>query len=291
MNYITECSMIPEPIFRRLEQIKHIVLDLDGTIYTGETIFSYTIDFLDTLGRLGISYSFLTNNSSKSSSDHLTKLQAMGVNVSLENLFTSADATIYFINTHYPEWRRLFILGTPSLIAQFESSGFIVLDENSKEDPDALLVSFDTSLTYAGLCRAAWWAKQGKPYITTNPDLVCPSDEEVVLIDCGAIALCLEAATGRRPDKVLGKPQAEILTGLIASKNMEVNQVAMVGDRIYTDMLTAHNAGSLGILVLSGEADLDDVNESPISLDLILPSIKELGQLMLKVHGAKIEII
>jgi len=287
MNYITDCSEVPEYIFESLQHIKHIVLDMDGTIYSGNTLFPYTIDFLDTLKRVGISYSFLTNNSSKGKSDHLLKLATMGVKVSSEDLFTSADATIGFLETHYPLSKRLFVLGTPSLIAQFEKRGFIVLDGAPNEDPDALIVSFDTSLTYDRLCRAAWWVKKGKPYFSTNPDLTCPTDQDVVLVDCGAICLCIEAATGRKPDKVLGKPQADMLTGIIASKNMQANQVAMVGDRIYTDIFTARNAGSFGILVLSGEAVLDDINDklSSNELDLVVPSIKELGELMLSVHN------
>ncbi|WP_398453311.1 HAD-IIA family hydrolase [Sphingobacterium thalpophilum] len=288
MSYITDCSKVPGSVFEALQQIKHLILDLDGTVYTGNTIFPYTIDFLKTLRRLDISYSFFTNNSSKGSFDHLSKLRAMGIHVSPEGLFTSSDATIHFILTHYPHWKRLFILGTPSLVAQFEKRGFIILDETSEEDPDALIVSFDTTLTYAKLCRAAWWAKQGKPYLSTNPDLVCPSDQDVVLVDCGAICQSIEAATGRRPDRILGKPHPEILRELINSKKMQVNQVAIVGDRIYTDMLAAHNVGSFSILVLSGETDLVDLSGSSIKIDVIVPSVKELGQLMTYVHEHEI---
>ena len=49
----------------QLEKIKHVALDMDGTIYLGDTLFPYTIDFLDKLKRMGISYSFLTNNPPK----------------------------------------------------------------------------------------------------------------------------------------------------------------------------------------------------------------------------------
>lgn len=286
MHYIKDSSNIPNHIFENLQKIKHVVLDLDGTIYAGNTLFPYTIGFLDTLLNLGVGFSFLTNNSSMGKSEHLLKLRTIGLNVSEEDLVTSVDATLHFIKSHHPLWRRLFLLGTPSLITQFEKSGFIILDENSNEEPDALIVSFDTSLKYDRLCRAAWWAKQGKPYFSTNPDLMCPTDQDVVLVDCGAICLCIEAATGRKPDKVLGKPHTDILTGIITSKKVQTDQVAIVGDRIYTDMMTAHNSGSMGILVLSGEAVLPEVNVDASSpkFDLIVPSIKELGELLVVVN-------
>ncbi|WP_433862843.1 HAD-IIA family hydrolase [Sphingobacterium thalpophilum] len=281
MNYITNCYNVPGYIFEALEQIKHIVLDLDGTIYKDNTIFPYTIDFLNTLKSLGITYSFLTNNSSMGTSEHLLKLGTMGICVSSRELYTSADATIYFIKTNYPEWRYLFILGTPSLSLQFEKSGFVVLDEVSDKDPDALIVSFDTSLTYASLCRAAWWVKQGKPYFGTHPDLTCPSDQDTILVDCGAICAAIEAATGRKPDKILGKPQAEMLKEIINFQGLHPSEVAMVGDRLCTDILTSRNAGTFGALVLSGETVLDDVRDGiEPQPDLVVPSIKELGELM-----------
>lgn len=281
MNYPKE----PTHILKRLQQIKHVVLDLDGTIYSGGTVFPYTIDFINVLKELGISYSFLTNNSSKGRSDHLLKLSNMGLDVSSGDLYTSGDAIIQFILTHHQEWKRLFILGTNSLITQFENTGFIIVDENSPETPDALIVAFDTSLTYGKLCRAAWWAKQGKPYLSTNPDLMCPSDEDIVLVDCGAICLCIEAATGRKPDKVLGKPQTDMLTQIITLRNMEPNQIAMVGDRIYTDMVMSYDIGAFSVLVLSGDTNIHDTKtEFSSQLDLILPSIKEFGELLLTVN-------
>ncbi len=286
MEDIKNCSKESSDILDRLQQIKHVVLDLDGTIYSGGTIFPYTIDFINTLKELGISYSFLTNNSSKGVTDHLLKLSNMGLDVSSEDLYTSGDAIIQFILTHHPEWKHLFILGTNSLITQFENTGFIIIDENCQEAPDALIVAFDTTLTYGKLCRAAWWAKQGTPYLSTNPDLMCPSDEDIVLVDCGAICSCIEAATGRKPDKVLGKPQTDMLAEIITLRNMEPNQIAMVGDRIYTDMVMAHDIGAFSVLVLSGETNLHDIKtEFSSQLDLIVPSIKELGELLLIVNG------
>lgn len=280
MNYITETKEASSTLLEKIKKIKHVALDMDGTIYNGKTLFPYTISFLKKLKDLGVSYSFLTNNPSRSISDYLKKLEGLGIEATEQEMYTSAQATIDYLKVHHPEWKRLFLLGTPSMIEQFEKNGFISTADSPDDEPDALIVAFDMSLTYSRLCRAAWWAKQGKPYYATNPDWVCPTDQPVVLVDCASIYTCIEAATGRKPDKVLGKPQPEMLDGILESKKLNPDEVAMVGDRIYTDMMMAHNAKAFGVLVLSGEATLDDAKKSDIELDLIVPSIDELGQLI-----------
>jgi len=261
----------------RLKQIKHIALDMDGTIYKGNTLFPYTITFCMQLKELGIGYSFLTNNPSKSTTDYLEHLGKMGLSVSANELYTSAQATIRYLKTHLPDAKRLFILGTPSMIGEFEKAGFVNCVE---ETVDAVVVGFDMTLTYPRLCRAAWWIKSGKPYIATNPDWVCPTDQPTLLVDCGSICAALEKATGRKPDVTLGKPQPEMLEGILHAHRLLPHEVAMVGDRIYTDMLMAQQAGVFSVLVLSGEATLADAQQANPRPDITLQSIAQFGELL-----------
>ena len=166
------------------------------------------------------------------------------------------------------------------MISEFEAAGYQSVPDSADEQPDVVVVSFDTGLTYSRLCRAAWWIKKGLPYIATNPDRVCPSDAPTVLVDCGSICACLEYALGRKPDVVLGKPDPNMLYGIACREGLEPRQMAMVGDRIYTDVATAHNAGAMGVLVLSGETDRttgENYNPRP---HLIARDLEELGQLL-----------
>lgn len=279
-NHITDNSQISPELLDKIKKIKHVALDMDGTIYNGTTLFPFTISFLNKLKELGISYSFLTNNPSKSIEDYLKKLENLGISATEEEMYSSAVATIDYLKNNYPEAKRLFILGTPSMIKQFEKAGYISTEDSAEDIPDALVVAFDMTLTYERLCRAAWWAKQNILYVATNPDRVCPTDQPVVLVDCASIYSCIETATGRKPDIVLGKPQKEMLDGILTSKKLKPEEVAMVGDRIYTDMMMAHNAGAFGVLVLTGEATLDDAKKANPELDIILPSIETLGNLI-----------
>ncbi|RYZ85258.1 MAG: hydrolase, partial [Moraxellaceae bacterium] len=188
-------SVVSPELKERLKVIKHVALDMDGTIYNGSTLFPYTIGFLDSLKKAGIGYSFLTNNPSKNKSDYLKHLAKMGIPAQAEEMYTSALATIDYLKNHHPEAKRLFILGTPSMIAEFEENGFVSTADDANDIPDAVIVGFDSSLVYARLCRAAWWVSQNLTYIATNPDWVCPTDQPVILVDCGAICACLQGAT------------------------------------------------------------------------------------------------
>ena len=276
-----------EALMERLGRIRHVALDMDGTIYMGMTLFDYTRPFLARLREMGITYSFLTNNPSTSIADYLKKLSGMGIEATEEEMYTTALATIDYIRTHYPEARRLFLLGTPSMISEFEKAGFESVADSAEERPDVLVVAFDKTLEYSRLCRAAYWAQQGVPYIATNPDRVCPTDQPTVLVDCGSICKCIEHATSRQPDIVLGKPDPNMLTGVQSRYGVRPDEVAMVGDRIYTDIEMAHNAGAFGVLVLSGETTLAIADEAPRQPDLIADSIEVLGELLSKSREAK----
>ena len=276
----------------KLSKIKHLALDMDGTIYLGSTLFPFTKKFLADMTEAGISYSFLTNNPSISVADYLKKLDRLGIEATEDNMYTTSLAAIDYIKSHYPQAKRLFILGTPSMTTQFEEAGFISCADDPDDVPDVLVVAFDKTLAYDRLCRASWWASQGIPYVATNPDRVCPTDQRTVLVDCGSMCKCIEYATGRQPDVCVGKPDPNMLRGVFERYGYQPDEVAMVGDRIYTDTATAHNAGAFGVLVLSGETTLEvaekvaeDARNNPapefFPPDIIVRDVKELGELLI----------
>ena len=265
----------------RLRRIKHVALDMDGTIYTGLTLFATTGPFLELLGRLGIGHTFLTNNPSKSVPDYLLHLQRMGVTATADQLYTSTQSTIEYLLESHAALRRLFVLGTPSMCEEFSRAGYTLVSDCPDDVPDAVVVGFDRALTYDRLCRAAWWIKKEKPYFATNPDRVCPTDEPTVLVDCGSICAALREATGCVPTAVLGKPDPAMLRGILHKHNLKPEQLAMVGDRLYTDVAMARRAGALGVLVLTGEATAAEAALHSPPPDLVVSNIAELGQRLL----------
>lgn len=280
----------------KLSRIRHLALDMDGTIYLGSRIFPFTIPFLEKMKATGIGISFLTNNPTRSVQDYLDKLAKMGIEATEDGMYTTSLAAIDYIKEHHPQARRLFLLGTPSMAEQFRKAGYEECADDPGDVPDVLVVAFDTTLTYSRLCRAAYWASQGIPYVATNPDRVCPTDKPTVLVDCGSLQKCIEHATGRKPDIVLGKPDPTMLQGIMHRHGLKPEEIAMVGDRIYTDTAMAHNAGAVGVLVLSGETTMETVKKVQADAatnpepefyppDLVVNNIAELGELLLESRG------
>jgi HAD hydrolase, family IIA len=255
---------------------------MDGTIYMGSHLFPFTQDFLKMLRDNGIGYSFLTNNPTRSISDYLAKLEKMGIEATTDNMYTTAVATIDHLKANMPDVKRIFVIGTPSMKAEFERAGFELTSEDPGDMPQALIVAFDTTLEYGRLCHASWLASQGLPYIATNPDRVCPTNLDTVLVDCGSLCACIEHATGRKPDLVIGKPNPGMLDGILYRHGLKPDEIAMCGDRIYTDVAMARNAGALGVLVLSGETTLDTAINSDPQPPITAKNIMEFGLLLLK---------
>jgi NagD protein len=255
-----------------------VFLDLDGTLYLGGTLFPFTRPFLPALDERGIGYTLLTNNPSESVEQYLAKLNGMGIPAGREQLYTSTLATIDRLKSRLPQARRLYLLGTPGMEADFRAAGYEPVPDSADERPDAVIVGFDRTLTYDRLCRAAWWIARGLPYLATNPDRVCPTDRPTVLVDCGSICAALEAATGRRPDKTLGKPDPAMIAGILDRLALRPDQAAMVGDRLYTDMEMARRAGTLGVLVLTGETTPEAAAEASPPPDLICGNVSDFSE-------------
>jgi NagD protein len=265
-----------------LARIRHVALDMDGTIYLGKRVFPQTLPFLESLSRLGIKNSFLTNNCSHSRAHYVHHLQQIGIAASLDSIQTSAQATAHYIASQLPQVRRIFVLGTSGLNDDFRAAGFEVVTDR----PDAVVVGFDTELNYAALCRTAYWISTGLPYIATHPDRICPTDQPTVLPDCAAICALLETATGRKPEAIPGKPNPAMLLSVCAGHNLEANQVALVGDRLYTDIRMARDAGAVAVLTLTGETKRSDLETCPANNrpDIVIEHLGELQQLLEESH-------
>jgi HAD superfamily hydrolase (TIGR01450 family) len=267
-------------VLQRLRKLRHVALDMDGTIYKGETLFPATIPFLNLLKGQGIGHTFLTNNPSKSVAEYVAHLRSMGIEAAADQIYTSTRTTINVLQKNFPKVRRLFVLGTSGLFDELKAAGYELTPDDPNAPPDAVLVGFDTTLTYSRLCRTAWWISQGKPFFATNPDRVCPTNEPTVLVDCGSITAALEKATGRSPEAVPGKPDSAMLRGILNRHSLAPENLAMVGDRLYTDMKMARRTGTLGVLVLTGEATAAEARKFTPAPDLVVPTLAEFGELL-----------
>ena len=258
---------------KKLKEITCFALDMDGTVYLGEKWIDGALEFLKAVEEAGKQYVFLTNNSSKNAESYVRKLEKMGLCVDISRIVTSGQATIDYLKTNFPG-KRVYLLGNELLQEEFEKEG-ILLAQGDQDVPEVVVTAFDTSLTYAKMCRVCNLVREGLPYITTHPDFNCPT-ETGFIPDSGAIHAFIHASAFRYPDHVIGKPSGDIMDYLARRAGVLKEQTAMVGDRLYTDVAAGVNNGYTGILVLSGEATMEDVKESKIIPDLIFGSVKDM---------------
>lgn len=255
----------------QLSDVRCFLLDMDGTFYLGDRLIGGSLDFLAALERTGRDAWFLTNNSSKSAAAYTEKLRRMGVPERFcRQVMTSGHAAAHYILERFPQGRG-YLLGNPVLTQELQGMGLSFTEDN----PDYVLVAFDTTLDYGKMCRVCDLIRAGKPYIATHPDFNCPT-ENGFIPDMGAIMAFIKASTGRRADVIIGKPYGGIVREALARTGRPLAELAMVGDRLYTDVATGVNHGMKGILVLSGEATLADVAQSDVKPDMIFDRLADM---------------
>ena len=250
----------------RLRNIRCFLLDMDGTFYLGNRLLPGAAEFIQYLEDTHIQYLFLTNNSSNSRSRYAEKIRRLGVPVNDQSILTSGEATAIYLKQQKPN-PRIYLVGTPPLEEEFSTRGFVFDDQT----PDYAVLGFDTTLTYAKLWRLCDLVRAGVPYIATHPDINCPT-EDGYMPDIGAMMALVESSTGKKPDLIIGKPYTYIVDAVVARTGLPVSQLAMVGDRLYTDIALG-KSGVSTVLVLSGETKAEDVPASQYKPDIITDTI------------------
>ncbi|MEO0233546.1 MAG: HAD-IIA family hydrolase [candidate division WOR-3 bacterium] len=247
---------------------KIFFFDMDGTLYLGDKLIDGSVQFLNRLKELEIKRVFLSNNSSKNRKDYYKKLKKMGFEVSIDEIFTSLNATI--LKMKREKIVKIFPLGTPSFEEELRENGFTITDK----DPEVVLLGFDKTLTYEKIEKAYKFLMEGKRYIATHPDILCPT-EEGFIPDIGCFISMFEKCTNRLPE-IIGKPNVEMLSNILKFYSIENCDAVMVGDRLYTDMRMAIDAKVISVLVLSGETKLEDYKNSNLQIDIVCDSVKDL---------------
>lgn len=197
----------------------------------------------------------------------------MGLQVNQKDIYTSGQASADEIIMQNPS-ARVYVLGNSFLKRELTHAGVHLVEEN----PDLVLIGFDTDLTYAKLQKTCDFIRNGVPYWATHPDFNCPT-ETGFMPDCGAILAFIKASTDKEADLIIGKPFAPMAQGIAKRLNLPLQHLVMIGDRLYTDMQMQKH-GMKTVLVLSGETKAEDVACSDIQPHLVADSIADLIELV-----------
>lgn len=253
-----------------LKDIELFLFDMDGTVYIGESEIGGAFDTVRRLKDDGKRICFFTNNSSKSAEDYIVKLARMGLEISRGEICTSGEVTCEYVNRIYPD-KSVFVMGNAKLKKEFERHKITVTENN----PDICVLGFDTELDYDKLYRFCKELYKGKPYIATHPDLYCPA-EDCPMPDIGGMIMFIDATIARKPDIIIGKPYAEAADGIKRRFGLPADKIAMVGDRLYTDIEFGLKNGFKSVLVFSGETTPEMLEASPRKPHSVFNSVKDI---------------
>lgn len=258
----------------KLNEIELFLLDMDGTIYLENDLFDGALDFINKIIKENKKYVFMTNNSSKSKTVYINKLTKMNIPCSYDNIFTSGMAMGVYLHENYPN-KNVYLVGTNALKDELLSYNVNIVNDN----PDIVVVGFDRELNYEKLEKACKFLCDGAIFLATNVDYVCPIENKRYIPDCGSICHMLTVATNKKP-KFIGKPDPSMIYLLSEKFEIPCSKIAVIGDRVYTDIASGYNAHATTICVLSGESTMETINDSEIKPDYIFNSIKDIIDLI-----------
>jgi len=252
-----------------LENIKAVFLDLDGTIYLGSSLIEGALEFLKRCDEKGVRRYFLSNNSSRSVSQYVEKLHKLDIPCTADDVLLSTHDLLSWLKKNNVD--RTYAIATKGMCEMMESEGITTRENN----PQYVVLGYDTEINYDKISVASVHLHKGVPLVASHPDMVCPSPDGG-LPDVGAYLAMLKVTTGVDPVHITGKPNPGMIMHKIEELGYLPEECAMVGDRLYTDMEMANRAGCVSVLVLSGEATLEDLQESDIDVDVVVDSVDSL---------------
>ncbi|MDR2007143.1 MAG: HAD-IIA family hydrolase [Acidaminococcales bacterium] len=260
-------------IKKRIAKIKCFLFDMDGTVYLGSRLLPGAAETLAALKAGGRKYCFLTNNSSRDPAYYRNKLRKMGIETKSADIIISSHSLLDYLSGQ--PGRRLFVLGVGALKSLLRKGGHTVVSEGGRA-VDYVVVGFDTGLNYKNLVIACQYVDGGAPYIATHPDVRCPLEDGRYIPDCGSLLALIKAATGKDCLITAGKPSRYMIAAALRRTGFKPEELAVVGDRLYTDIALGCAAGIFSILLLSGETTVKDLENSAWQPDLILNGIGDM---------------
>ncbi len=257
-----------------LLQKKLYIFDQDGTIYLDFHVLPGVKEFLDFLVAKNLKFVFLTNNSSRSTTTYKDRLGTiLDLKLSSEHVYTSTQATIQYLKRK--GIGRVCPIGTPDFEEELLENG-VVLDY---VEPEMIVLSFDTTLTYKKLENACYLIQRGVEYIATHPDMICPTKDGYIP-DIGSFMALIEGATGAKPRKILGKPNREMVEFLLKKYDLKKEEAIIFGDRLYTDIRMGKYSGITTALMLTGESKIEDIKEYAVVPDFVFENFQEVLELL-----------
>ncbi|URM91271.1 HAD-IIA family hydrolase [Streptomyces sp. MRC013] len=249
--------------------IESWLTDMDGVLIHEGVPIPGADAFVRRLRDRGRPFLVLTNNSTYTARDLHARLSRMGLDVPVENIWTSALATARFLDDQRPDGTA-YVIGEAGLTTALHDIGYVLTDH----DPDYVVLGETRTYGFEALTKAIRLIHGGARFICTNPDETGPSAEGP-LPAAGSVAALITKATGRDP-YFAGKPNPLMMRTGLNAIGAHSETSAMIGDRMDTDVLAGLEAGMETFLVLTGVTAPADVDRHPFRPSAVVDSIADL---------------
>src|SRR5215208_1940418 len=235
------------------------VFDLDGTIYLGDELLPGAKRLILKLRELGKRVIFLSNNPTKDPKMYAEKLGELGLKTPASDIVNTVVTMTEWLLQNHPD-ATVFPISEDPLKNSLDEAGIRMSED--PEEIDIVIASYDRGFEYRKLQIAfdAIWFYGRAMLVTTNPDRYCPFPGGRGEPDAAAIVAAIEACTGTTCQVNVGKPDPIMLETIMDVIGLEVKECAMSGDRLYTEIRMANDAGMPSAVVLTGETTEDDLS-------------------------------
>lgn len=252
------------------ENTKYFIIDMDGTFYLGDRLIDGSVKFIEHIKKKGKDFYFFTNNSSHDSAECHAKLEKVGFPVPEEKIIISSHVAIDLIKRKRAG-KKIYLLGDENFTHDCVKAGLNLVDDN----PDIVLLGFDTTITYEKINKASNFIAKGAEFVATHPDKNCPLDNGF-MTDTGSMIEMFYASSGRRPDVIAGKPYGYTVDYITHFLSCEKDEICFIGDRLETDIAIGMNNGTSSVLVYSGVTSPEMYEKSDIKATLAVKNLEAL---------------
>ena len=226
-------------------KIKLFAFDLDGTLYIGDNKVAGAVELIDYL-RKKYKIVFFTNNSSKTDREVQEKLNRLGFECNLDEVYTSSSAAAQYMKELSID--NLYVIGSDGFRSEIEGNGLRIVDNDSAEN---LVVGLDYDFNYKKIATALSVLLKGGKFIVCNEDASFPVGQNKYMPACGAMVGAIAASANKKPDFIVGKPHTYILSIIATTYGVVRDEIIVVGDSYESDIMMALNYNCKSILISS----------------------------------------
>ena len=228
-------------------QFETVLFDLDGVIYEGENAIVDSVDSIASIRNSGIKVGYITNNSSRKPETIAQQLRGFGLELSEEEVISSAQAGVELLMTMIPAGSKVLVVGGEGLRSKVIEAGFELVS-SSDDAPAAVIQGFAPEVGWKDLAEASYSIQRGAKWVATNQDWTIPREKGLAPGN-GTLVSAVHTAVGQLP-AVAGKPERAIFE--TAMREFKAESAIYVGDRLDTDVVGANKAGLGSGLVMTG---------------------------------------